>query len=148
MSNYVELFTGNRALNIALLGWLSAQIFKLIVTLALKRKLDFGRLLGGGGMPSSHSALVCALAANLGKTSGTHSPAFAVAVILAFIVMYDAANVRRAAGDQAKILNFILKNWTETTPEMFGRELKELLGHTPLQVVCGAALGVTLGIWL
>lgn len=148
LANASGFITGNRALNVTFLSWFIAQMLKLILTLFTKRKLDIGRLLGSGGMPSSHAAAVCGLASSVGKTMGTHSIIFAISVILAIVVMYDAFNVRRAAGDQAKILNYMIKNWDKTTPEMFGRELKELLGHTPLQVVCGAILGIALGLWL
>jgi acid phosphatase family membrane protein YuiD len=148
VQNYVNMFTGNHALNVAILCWFTAQVLKVVLTLITKRKLDWGRILGSGGMPSSHAALVCGLAASLGKTVGVSSPSFALACVLAFVVMYDAFNVRRAAGDQAKVLNFMLKNWDKTTPEMLGRELKELLGHTPLQVLMGAILGIAFGVWL
>ncbi|MEG0825609.1 MAG: divergent PAP2 family protein, partial [Oscillospiraceae bacterium] len=106
---------------------------------------DFSILTGSGGMPSSHSAVVCACAAAVGMAEGWHSVTFAVAVVIAFVVMYDAANVRKAAGEQAKILNYMMNHWTEMPPDLFGKQLRELLGHTPVQVIAGAALGVAVG---
>ena len=97
-------------------------------------------------MPSSHAACVCALASASFKTMGAASTEFGITAILAFIVMYDASNVRHAAGEQAKILNYMIKHWKETTPEVFGKELKELLGHTPFQVIVGALLGIAIGV--
>lgn len=128
------------------IAWFTAQIIKIIIELILYKKLDLSRIMGSGGMPSSHSSLVCCLATSVGKYVGLDQPLFAVATALAFIVMYDALNVRRAAGEQAKVLNYIMLNWKELKPEMFGKELKELLGHTPIQVFVGALMGITIGI--
>ena len=97
-------------------------------------------------MPSSHSALVCAAAIACGMRVGFDSPVFAVAAVLAFIVMYDAAHVRRETGEQAKVLNYIIHNWEEFKPENFERDFKELIGHTPLQVAVGAVLGSLVGL--
>ncbi|GHV17442.1 membrane protein [Clostridia bacterium] len=146
--NSVEFLTGNHILNAAVLAFLSAQLIKFIIELLRGKKLDVRRLLGAGGMPSSHSSTVVALTVSVGKICGLNSPEFAISAVFAFIVMYDAANVRRAAGEQAKILNYMIHNWNDITPEIFGRELKELLGHTPLQVFAGAALGLALGLLL
>lgn len=148
MRNAVNFLTGNHILNIALLAFLTAQVLKVVIVLLRYRKLDFRRLLGAGGMPSSHSAIVSALAASLAKMYGVESPQFAIAVVVALVVMYDASNVRRAAGEQAKILNYMMEHWSETTPEIFGKELKELLGHTRIEVFCGAVLGIAMGLLL
>lgn len=102
-------------------------------------------MLSSGGMPSSHSSFVCACASSVAYLYGWSSPLFAIAAVVAVVVMYDASNVRRAAGEQAKILNYIMEHWTEMKPAMFGQELKELLGHTPLQVLMGALLGIGIG---
>lgn len=102
-------------------------------------------------MPSSHSAFVCACASATGNLYGWSSPIFALAAVLAIVVMYDAANVRKAAGEQAKILNYMMEHWMEMKPELFGKELKEFLGHTPVQVIAGAVLGIAIGLagtWL
>ena len=130
---------------IAIAAWAIAQVLKLLIATAVYRKFDITYLTTGGGMPSSHSALVCATAVSCGMTDGFDSPVFAVAVVVAFIVMYDAAHVRRETGEQAKVLNYILHNWEEFKPEDFERDLKELIGHTPLQVAVGAVLGIAVG---
>ncbi len=97
-------------------------------------------------MPSSHSSTVCACASSVCYLYGASSPLFAIAAIMAIVVMYDAFNVRRETGEQAKILNYMMDHWTEMKPEdLFGKDLKELIGHTPLQVVMGALLGILIG---
>lgn len=96
-------------------------------------------------MPSSHSSFVCAAASSIGMIEGWQSSLFALSMIFAGVVMYDACNVRRAAGEQAKILNFFSRNWEELYPTLKEIQLKELLGHTPLQVFAGACLGVATG---
>lgn len=136
----------NLVLLLAVIGWASAQILKVIVVLICEHKLDMRYILSSGGMPSSHSATVCACAASTAMVAGVDSVAFAISAVMAFIVMYDAANVRKETGEQAKILNYMMENWNEIKPEMFSKELKELIGHTPLQVFCGALLGIFIGI--
>lgn len=131
---------------IAVSAWAIAQVLKLLISIAVYRKFDITYLTTGGGMPSSHSALVCAAAISTAVGSGFDSPVFAVAAVLAFIVMYDAAHVRRETGEQAKVLNYIMRNWADMRPEEFEEELKELVGHTPLQVAVGGALGVAVGL--
>ena len=136
---------------ISIAAWASAQGLKMLISAAVYRTFDFTYLTTGGGMPSSHSALVCAAAVSCGMSAGFDSPVFAVAAVVAFVVMYDAAHVRRETGEQAKVLNYILRNWEEFKPEIFERDLKELIGHTPLQVAVGAVLGVAVGLlgsWL
>ena len=103
-------------------------------------------LLASGGMPSSHSACVCACAASTGMLYGFTNPLFAIAAVLAVVVMYDAANVRKATGEQAMIINYMMEHWEQAKPELFDRELKEMIGHSPLQVVVGGALGVAVGL--
>ena len=131
---------------IAVAAWAAAQVLKLLIATAVYRKFDITYLTTGGGMPSSHSALVCAAAISTGIGSGFDSPVFAVSAVVAFIVMYDAAHVRRETGEQAKVLNYIMSTWEEKRPEQFEAELKELIGHTPLQVTVGAVLGVAMGL--
>ena len=133
----------NQVLLIALCSSLTAQILKILIELAQSRQVRLKILFETGGMPSSHSALVSALATGIGRTQGWDTPQFAIATVFAFIVMYDAAGIRRAAGKQAKVLNQIMV-------EMFEEEhdpLKELLGHTPVQVVAGSILGISLMWW-
>ncbi len=138
--------TGNLILDLAGTAWFLAQVGKIIVNAVLNKNFDFRLLVSSGGMPSSHSALVCALTAAVGQIEGVYSTYFALAAVLALVVMYDACNVRRAAGEQAKILNYIMEKWKEMTPTVMTNELKELLGHTPFQVIMGALLGTVVGI--
>jgi hypothetical protein len=144
----VDFLTGNKIINAALIAFVVAQVLKVVIVLIVYKKLDFRRLMGSGGMPSSHSATVCAMAAAVGKLYGIQSGVFAIAAVTAGVVMFDASNVRRAAGEQAKILNYIMDNWGHSKPEFVLKELKELLGHTPLEVIVGAALGIGLGVIL
>ncbi|MBR2846952.1 MAG: divergent PAP2 family protein [Clostridia bacterium] len=134
----------NKIIGCALMAWFVAQALKVLIDLLLKRKLNIGRMIGSGGMPSSHSAMVTALAVAVGRTEGAASVLFAICAVLAAIVMYDAAGVRRETGEQAKIINQMVENWIDDDTD-FGRELKELVGHTPLEVFAGAALGIAIG---
>lgn len=137
--------TDFKYLYVPILMWIGIQTFKVIYDLVTTKKFNFKRILGAGGMPSSHSAVVTSLATLVGKNEGITSPIFAVAVIFAFVVMYDAAGVRRAAGKQAKLLNKLVE-----TPGLsgvqVGEKLVEVLGHTPTQVIVGAAIGVIAGL--
>lgn len=145
MYNLPNSHWGNLILVLSGLAWAVAQVLKVIVVLLQKRKLDWRYVVSSGGMPSSHSAFVCACASATGQIYGFSSPLFAIATVLAIVVMYDASNVRRAAGEQAKILNYMMDHWMEMPPALFGKELKELLGHTPVQVFAGAILGMVVG---
>ena len=124
-------------------GWFVAQIIKVFTGVFKLRKFSItGLLFGNGGMPSSHSASVTALAIACGLTYGFDSGYFAIAIMFAIIVMGDAAGVRRETGEQAKILNLITKDlFKHASPTEVNQNLKELVGHTPLQVVIGSALG-------
>ncbi len=137
----------NRVLLVALVACLIAQALKLIIEIIKNRKLNVRVLVTTGGMPSAHSALVTALAAGVGQKLGWASPDFAVAMIFAIIVMYDAAGVRQAAGKQARILNQMIDELFDEKPDFSQDRLKELLGHTPVQVIAGSALGITI-YWL
>ena len=143
MDVLIQIFT-NKYIYIPLLTWFFIQLFKVIWDLVETKKFNFKRILGAGGMPSSHSAVVMALATLVGKNVGFDSLVFALAVIFAFVVMYDAAGVRRAAGKQAKLLNKLVE-----TPGLTGvqvtEKLVEVLGHTPLQVFVGAIIGIIVG---
>ncbi len=141
MIEFFESIFRNKILVATLVSFVTAQILKAIIVLIREKRFDLHRLFGGGGMPSSHSALVTALAVSVGRYCRIDSPEFAISAAFAVIVMYDASNVRRAAGEQAKILNFMMAHWGESTPNVVGRQLKELLGHTPLEVLAGSALG-------
>ena len=138
-------FIQNKYIYVPFFLWFGIQLFKLIYDLVKTKKFNFKRIMGAGGMPSSHSAIVCSLATCIGKEYGLDSGIFAFSVIMAFVVMYDAAGVRRAAGRQARILNKILETPGLTTGEVQER-LIEALGHTPVQVFVGAILGIVVGI--
>ena len=129
----------NHLLMNALLAWATAQLLKFFIYLAVNRTIDWKRLTGDGGMPSGHSATVTALAVTSGLEYSCASPAFAVCVVLAIIVMHDAMGVRREAGRHAKAINELLETLSsQQEPDV---KLKEFLGHTPMQVCCGAVLG-------
>ena len=134
----------NKCIYVPLALWFFIQVFKVLTDLIINRKFNFKRIIGAGGMPSSHSAVVCSLATCIGKEYGFDSGIFAISVVMAFVVMYDAAGVRRAAGKQATILNKILETPGMTTLEV-QEKLVEVLGHTPIQVFVGAILGVIIG---
>jgi acid phosphatase family membrane protein YuiD len=138
---------GNRVLLVALVTCLIAQALKLVIELIKNRKLNVRVLVTTGGMPSAHSALVTSLAAGVGQSLGWASPDFALATVFAIIVMYDAAGVRQAAGKQARILNQMIDELFDEKHEFSQDRLKELLGHTPVQVIAGSALGIAIS-WL
>ncbi len=131
----------NRVAQATFFAWATAQVLKVIIELILRHKLNLRLLTSAGGMPSSHSAIVCALATAVGMHDGVSSSLFAVSLVLAVVVMYDAAGVRRAAGIQARILNQIIDELFQGHPISETR-LRELIGHTPVQVFVGAALGI------
>lgn len=135
----------NKCLWLPFLLWFVIQTFKVITDLVINKKFNVKRIMGAGGMPSSHSAVVCSVAVCIGKEYGFDSGIFALSVIMAFVVMYDAAGIRRAAGKQARILNKILETPGLTTVEVQGR-LIEALGHTPVQVFVGALVGIIAGV--
>ncbi len=129
------------------LAWLVTQTLKVIIHSARQRRLDLSIWVSAGGMPSSHSALVAALATAVGLRNGFASDIFAIALILAIVVMYDAAGVRRAASIQARILNQIIDELFQGHP-ISEERLRELLGHTPVQVFAGAAIGIFFAWWM
>ncbi|WP_293170637.1 divergent PAP2 family protein [Oceanithermus sp.] len=134
----------NDVLWAAVLANVVAQSLKLIVYYLLERRWSWERLLESGGMPSSHSAMVTALATGVGLETGLDSPLFAVALVFALIVMYDATGIRRAAGQQAELLNDLVEELRAVLHEGFKpKPLKELLGHTYLEVAMGTLLGVS-----
>ncbi len=135
----------NRVLLAAFLAWAVAQVTKTVYELFKERKLMLGRLVSSGGMPSSHSALVTGLATATGRVAGIGSPVFAITVVLAGIVMYDAAGVRRAVSIQARILNQMIDEAFQGHP-FAEKRLRELIGHTPIQVFAGGLLGVAVGL--
>ncbi|KAF5481030.1 hypothetical protein F2P56_001722 [Juglans regia] len=136
-----SLLPSNLPLLSAFLAGGLAQFLKLFTTWYKEKRWDSKRMLNSGGMPSSHSATVAALAASIGLQEGTGGPAFAIAVVLACVVMYDASGVRLHAGRQAELLNQIVCELPPEHPLSNIRPLRDSLGHTPLQVVAGAVLG-------
>lgn len=140
-----RLLMGNTPLELGILAWFLAQVIKVLLNAVQRRTWELKILLSSGGMPSSHSAFVCAIAASIAQLYGFGSPMFALAAALALVVMYDACNVRRAAGEQAKVLNYLITHLDQISPELAGKALQELLGHTPLQVLMGALLGLIVG---
>ena len=145
VKNVTDVLTGNVILNLSILAWALAQVLKVLLVLITKHRWDWKHILSSGGMPSSHSAFVCACATAVGIMQGFGSVSFAIAAVVAIVVMYGASNVRRAAGEMAKILNYMMDHWQSMRPAFFTKELKELLGHTPFQVVMGGLLGVAVG---
>ena len=142
---YLDQFLHNPILAPAITSWLVAQLLKLLLTLIFKRKLDLVRLIGAGGMPSSHSATVTTTAVTTGLVAGFDSLLFGIATVIALVVMYDAAGVRRAAGKQAKLLNELIDNYF-SEHYINQAKLKELLGHTPIEVLAGALLGIIVSL--
>lgn len=142
----MEAFLNNRVLQATLLPWATAQILKVVIEIVWRRKFNLRLLTSMGGMPSSHSALVCGLATAIALSDGAGSGAFAMSIVLAMVVMYDATGIRRAASMQARILNQIIDELFQGHPISEIR-LRELLGHTPLQVAAGALLGIVMAWW-
>ncbi len=140
-------FYSSSILVTTIIAWFIAQVLKVILVFIKKKKLDFRRLIGSGGMPSSHASFVVSLAASVGLKEGFSSTMFAISVVVALVVMYDAAGVRRAAGQQAKILNMLVDEWGKNNFENTEKKLKELLGHTPTEVFAGALLGIAVALF-
>ncbi|MBE9505880.1 MAG: divergent PAP2 family protein [Chloroflexi bacterium] len=139
---------GNKMVTASVVAWMTAQLLKTLIDAARYKRLNLRLLAGTGGMPSAHSALVCALATTAGKTQGFGSPLFAITLILAAIVMYDAVGVRQAVDKQSEILTHLL-NHIPRTQDDFDRFLEGLVGHTRFQVLAGAMLGIAIGsAWL
>ena len=143
--NNITGFFQNKYIIVPLLLWFFIQLYKVIYDLITTKKFNFKRILGAGGMPSSRSAVVVSLATLIGKYEGIDSSMFAIALILACVVMYDAAGIRRAAGKQAKLLNKLIETPGLTGVEVSER-LVEVLGHTPIQVFVGALIGLIAGL--
>ena len=137
----------NQILISVIIAWAGAQTLKTLLTLWIEKKFVAERLIGPGGMPSSHSSTVCALAVSTAFLYSVHSFEFSISLVMAIIVMHDAMNVRLETGKQAKILNAIIKeNSFECKGDVFEQQLKELVGHTPTQVICGAFFGIIVAV--
>ncbi len=136
----MDSLLANRVLVACVVSWAIAQLSKVVIALVREQRLNLRYLVTAGGMPSSHSAVVVALATRVGVEQGLHSDAFALAAIFAAVVMYDAAGVRRAVSVQARILNRMLTEMIEAQ-HFNERQLRELIGHTPFEVFVGALIG-------
>ena len=145
----MRLFIANFKFNIvltALIAWFIAQVLKVLIGVLREKRFNFKWFVGTGGMPSSHAAAVSALATSVGLHAGLTSPIFAIALVFAIVVLFDAQGVRRSSGQQAEVLNRILDDiyWKHQVKE---DRLKELLGHTPVEVLTGTALGILIALF-
>jgi acid phosphatase family membrane protein YuiD len=143
----IQNVVDNQTLVVSTLAWLVAQVLKVVLDSTVDRRFNFSRWASAGGMPSSHAALVSAIATTIGLRNGFQSDLFAIALIFAGVVMYDATGVRRAASIQARILNQIIDELFQGHP-IREQRLRELLGHTPVEVIAGAAIGIGFAWWL
>ena len=147
MHFFMEQLLSNYPLMTAVLSWFVAQVLKTAIDAYFNKGINWERMTGSGGMPSSHSSTVVSLAVAIGVSYGVDSTLFALALMFAIVVMYDATGVRRETGKQAVILNrLLLDNPFSWTGEEFDKKLKEYVGHTPLQVLMGASLGVLMAL--
>ena len=136
-------FLNNKAIIAPIIAWTIAQFIKVGIELFKNHRLDMSRLVSSGGMPSAHSATVTALATALAMTDGLGSPAFAISFVLAGVVLYDSAGVRQSVGQQAVVLNRIIRELRERRPVAeIEHDLRELIGHTPFEVGAGAIIGI------
>ena len=144
-----EILSFNRILTVSLLAWFVAQVLKTLINFILLGKFQLERMWGDGGMPSAHSATVCAMVIATARCESIDSAIFAVACVVAIITMHDAMGVRHETGEQAKVLNQMIAQWIDVSeknaPFLQNMHLKEMVGHTPLQVVAGVLLGSLVG---
>lgn len=143
---YFGVLTKNPIIDCGLLAWFLAQLIKVVLDMILLGQMDWKRFFSSGGMPSSHSALVVACTTAIGRLHGIGGPLFALSAVLSAVVMYDACNVRRSAGDTARLVNKLLEHLEQLTAEDLADNLREVMGHTPLQVLMGALLGLGVGL--
>ena len=141
----IDDFFHNYVLMVALISWAAAQLIKVILVLIETKEVKWERMIGSGGMPSSHSSTVCSVVVALAKCYGVSSPVFAVAFVLAAIVMHDAMGVRLEAGKHARIINVLMKKMKIEDIDQ-EKDLKELQGHTTRQVLGGGLLGVIIAL--
>lgn len=143
---YIAQLFENKIFFTVLAAWIFSCLLKGIIVCIKNKRVDWTRFMGPGGMPSSHSTLVTSLATCVGIKDGFNSTGFVICCVLAIVVMYDASGIRRAAGQQAQMINKIIDAWNETDPIEKEIRLKELLGHTPLEVFAGAVLGISFSV--
>lgn len=146
--NFFDALASNKVLLSSVCAWFIAQFLKTFIEAWRERRFSLNKMWSSGGMPSSHSSTVCALFTAVAFEYGFSSFEFAISFIFASVVMYDASGVRRETGKQAKVLNVLLDSEIFKIPslEEFDEKLKELVGHTPLQVFAGAILGILIGV--
>jgi hypothetical protein len=142
----LSLIFRNKIIIIAFIAWILNQSLKLILFYVTEKRWDVRRFVGAGGMPSTHSALSMCVAITIGIKEGWESPLFALAIVIAFIIMADAAGVRRETGEQAKVLNKIILEFFKEI-KLKDKRLKELVGHTPFEVIVGAFMGIVMA-WI
>lgn len=143
--NFIKLIADNQVLWIAFLSWFIAQAIKVVHTFIVDKRFDFTRFVGSGGMPSSHASFVMGLSTSVGLLHGWDSTYFAICICFSLVIMYDAAGVRRAVGKQAIILNKMIEDMhLKKEKSVTEKRLKELIGHTPVEVFVGALLGIVL----
>lgn len=142
----LQQMLSNSTIIVPTISWFIAQTIKVLFYLK-KKNFNIGKLFSSGGMPSSHSAFVVSLAITIGKNSGFDSPVFGIAFVIALVVMYDAAGVRRAAGKQAQVLNKLITQM-QSGEIRIEATLKELIGHSPVEVFAGAILGILVAVLL
>ena len=142
----LSLIFRNKIVIIAFIAWVLNQSLKLIFFYITEKRWDIRRFVGAGGMPSTHSALSMCVATTIGLKEGWDSPLFALAIVIAFIIMADAAGVRRETGEQAKVLNKIILEFFKEI-KLTDKRLKELVGHTPFEVIVGAFMGIVMA-WI
>lgn len=147
MEQVMSIFQ-NHILQVAFWAWFSAQALKVLLNFLLTRRFDASRMFGLGGMPSSHASFLCAVSMAVGFQEGFLSTLFGLSTCITMVVMVDAAGVRRAAGKQAAVLNRIIDDMIHEGKGIDEEKLKELIGHTPVQVFAGALLGIFIGIIL
>ena len=144
----MHLSNGLEIILSAIIANFVAQFYKFIVFLVVNKQINLKRLFQTGGMPSSHSSFMMAMATSTGLIAGFNSVSFALALTIAFVVMYDAAGLRRAVGRQASVLNQIVAVIFSEHPHLSSQKFKELLGHTPIEVFAGAILGSVIAMWM
>jgi len=147
MQNFIQQLSENHILWVTIIAWVLAQSIKVVIGVVRQKKFDFRWFVGPGGIPSSHASGACALATSIGLKYGFDTVSFALAVAFAIVVMFDAQNVRRAAGKQAQILNKMMEDiyWKGRIKEA---QLRELLGHTPVEVFLGMIFGIFVALIL
>ncbi len=152
MELFTSVVTWNPIFTAAFCATVSAQVIKSLINFALIGEFNLERMFGDGGMPSSHSATVCATMVAIGRYAGTDSAVFGLALVFATVTMRDAMGVRRETGEQAKLLNHMINNWidqgAQSAPFLADKKLKEMVGHTPIEVLSGAILGIAIAMAL